>query len=140
MLPGTPNIKICLDCDGLIEEKVLLSGNTFGVDFYTDGKMEAPMLPEHHALFKCQHYQSLMWSDDLQIIDSDELDEQVNVMPYLIPNFDDYLYKLKDGICVRWLEDGDKVATRYVAYDSSCCIDSPRRRRGNACEIFRRNV
>jgi len=97
MLPGTPNIKICLDCDGLIEEKVLLSGNTFGADFYTDGKMEAPMLPEQHALFKCPHCQSLMWSDDLQIIDSDELDEQVNVMPYLIPNFDEYLYKLKDG-------------------------------------------
>ncbi len=97
MFPGTPNIKICLDCDDLIEEDVLLSGNTFGADFYTDGKMEAPMLPEQHALFKCPHCQSLMWSDDLQIIDSDELDEQVNVTPYLIPNFDEYLYKLKDG-------------------------------------------
>ena len=97
MFPGTPNIKICLDCDGLIKEGVLLSGNTFGADFYTDGKMEAPMLPEQHALFKCPHCQSLMWSDDLQIIDSDELDEQVNVTPYLVPNFDEYLYKLKDG-------------------------------------------
>ena len=96
-MPSIPNIKICAGCSGLIEEGVLLSGNTFGADFYTDGKMEAPMLPEQHALFKCPHCQSLMWSDDLQLIDPDALDEQANIMPYLVPNFDEYLHKLKDG-------------------------------------------
>ena len=47
---------------------------------------------------------------------------------------------MKDGVCIRWLEDGDKVTTRYVAYYSNYCIDSPRRRREYACDIFRRNV
>jgi len=112
MLPGILNIKICSNCGDLIGEDVLLSGNTFGADFYTDGKINAPMLPEHYVLFKCPHCQSLLWSDDLQI---SELDNQTNVAPYLTPSFNDYIYKLKEGDAGR--EEYLRVKAWHVGND-----------------------
>ena len=46
MLPGPTTIKRCPGCKGLLAEGTLASGNTLGATFWTDGKREAPMLPE----------------------------------------------------------------------------------------------
>jgi hypothetical protein len=53
---GTTIIKKCLECSGLIKEYTIMSGNTFGAIFWTDGKRDAPMLPDLPWLVKCPHF------------------------------------------------------------------------------------
>ena len=61
MMPGATIYRNCPSCEGLLIERTLLSGNTFGARFWTDGKMEAPMLPQYPALVRCAHCQKLLW-------------------------------------------------------------------------------
>ena len=46
MLPGPDMYKHCSSCHQLIIEETLMSGNTFGAIYWSDGKREAPMLPK----------------------------------------------------------------------------------------------
>lgn len=41
-----------------------MSGNTIGAKFWTDGKMEAPMLPEIPRITKCEKCSSVFWVKD----------------------------------------------------------------------------
>lgn len=78
MFPGTPIIKKCSECSGLIIKDSLLSGNTFGAIFWTDGKMEAPMLPDYPSLVKCPHCRSPVWLDRLESLDEINHFESMN--------------------------------------------------------------
>ena len=121
MLPGPIIIKKCPDCSGLIEENTILSGNTFGVKFWTDGKKDAPMLIEQPRLAKCPHCDFLVWTDELQVVGeikrrtfpelewSDKRNELVLVKskdeikyegatPYETPSFGEYLSKINEGV------------------------------------------
>ena len=69
MLPGPTIIKKCSACSGLIEKYTVTSGNTFGAIFWTDGKMEAPMLSDNPKLVKCPHCGSLIWIDALETVE-----------------------------------------------------------------------
>ena len=64
MLPGPTIIRRCSQCDQLIEESTIMSGNTFGATYWTDGKREAPMLPNTLWLVQCPHCQALAWLDE----------------------------------------------------------------------------
>ncbi|MCK5862112.1 MAG: hypothetical protein KAH38_06485 [Candidatus Hydrogenedentes bacterium] len=64
MLPGPVIIHECPVCSNLIEQNTLASGNTFGARFWTDGKMDAPMLPDQAWLVKCEHCSALVWLDE----------------------------------------------------------------------------
>jgi hypothetical protein len=66
MTPGTTFIKECAHCQGRIAEATIGSGNTFGAKFWSDGKMEAPMLPDHPRLAKCPYCKAFVWLDDLK--------------------------------------------------------------------------
>ena len=55
MMPGPILIKKCSACGGLIEEEILMSGNTCGAVYWTDGEHYAPMLPDTPELVKCPH-------------------------------------------------------------------------------------
>jgi hypothetical protein len=55
MLPGPNVIRQCNHCQKPFTEPTLMSGNTFGATFWTDGKQEAPMLPDMPWLVKCPH-------------------------------------------------------------------------------------
>jgi hypothetical protein len=46
-------IRECPHCKAHIVQEETLSGNTIGAKYYTDGKREAKMLPDHPALVKC---------------------------------------------------------------------------------------
>ena len=61
MMPGETIYRECPSCDGLLIERTLLSGNTFGARYWTDGKMDAPMLPQYPSLVRCAHCQTLLW-------------------------------------------------------------------------------
>ena len=60
-MPGETIYRECPSCDGLLIERTLLSGNTIGARYWTDGKMDAPMFPENPALVRCAHCQTLLW-------------------------------------------------------------------------------
>ena len=61
MMPGETIYRECPSCDGLLAQQTLLSGNTIGARYWTDGKMDAPMLPHYPALVRCAHCQHLLW-------------------------------------------------------------------------------
>ena len=63
MLPGPTLIRECPHCKGRFKEDTLTSGNTFGARFWTDGKMEANMLPETDWLVTCPNCLAPVWID-----------------------------------------------------------------------------
>jgi hypothetical protein len=68
MQPGPTLIKKCPHCLTLIKQDTTGSGNTFGATYWTDGKIEAPMLPEHFELVLCSHCEEPIWIDELDVI------------------------------------------------------------------------
>jgi hypothetical protein len=66
MLPGPDQIVACPACGGLAKYATLLSGNTFGARLWTDGKQEAPMLPQPPAVVKCRHCGGCYWLADAE--------------------------------------------------------------------------
>lgn len=68
MLPGPDNIIECPHCRGLAKISIIVSGNTFGAVRWTDGKMEAPMLPDQTKLTKCNNCDKFYWLEDAAII------------------------------------------------------------------------
>ncbi|RLB36823.1 MAG: hypothetical protein DRH12_15255 [Deltaproteobacteria bacterium] len=93
---GPTIIKKCSACSGLIEEYTILSGNTFYAKYWTDGKCEAPMLPDQPWLVKCPHCQSLIWIDEQEkVAEINELSLDTNAdydqaEPYDMPGLEDY--------------------------------------------------
>lgn len=61
MIPGESIIRRCPSCGGSIRQRTLVSGNTFGARLWTDGKMDAPMLPRYPPLVRCPHCAALLW-------------------------------------------------------------------------------
>ena len=61
MTPGPTMIRECSACGKHIAQQTTSSGNTFGARFWTDGKRDAPMLPDEPFLVKCQHCSALVW-------------------------------------------------------------------------------
>ena len=95
MFTGSSTIRKCEKCSHSFEEFSLISGNTCGATYWTDGRMEAPMLPEEQWLVKCPNCKSLLWVDEQKI--STEFDEKFNEpVPCLAPEFNDYIAKLQD--------------------------------------------
>ena len=98
---GPPLIKKCSSCSGLIQEKTLTSGNTFGAKYWTDGKREAPMLPDSLWLVKCPHCGALVWIDELKEVGTKNLfrpDQKYKLSkPYIAPGFKDYFDALKQS-------------------------------------------
>jgi len=74
MLPGPTIIRRCSACTKLIEQFTLNSGNTIGARFWTDGKRDAPMLPDELWLVKCQQSGALVWIDEQEQVGIVELE------------------------------------------------------------------
>ena len=100
MTPGPTLIKECARCRGLIEETTIGSGNTCGAKFWSDGKMEAPMLPDHPWLVKCPYCGAFAWLDELK--------EAGRVEPY-----DDTPEEFKDA----------RPYARLTLQDFHACLD-----------------
>jgi hypothetical protein len=63
MLPGPTIIRECPACNQYIKQVTFESGNPVGALFWTDGKMDAPMLPDQPWLVKCPSCKNLFWID-----------------------------------------------------------------------------
>ena len=57
-------------CQKPVKFSTIASGNTFGATFWTDGKREAPMLPDNPWLRKSPSEGILFWSDECEEIGS----------------------------------------------------------------------
>jgi hypothetical protein len=56
-------VRECPHCKAHVQEETV-SGNTIGATYWTDGKREAKMLPDHPWLAKCPACQGLFWVDE----------------------------------------------------------------------------
>ena len=101
MLPGPTIIKKCAECSSLILEETLMSGNTFGATYWSDGKCEASMLPDQPLFVKCPHCQTSLWIDELEEIGEAECyseDELYNdAKSYNTLSLKDYFIELIRG-------------------------------------------
>src|SRR6056297_3076523 len=61
MLLGPNYIYECPKCGNLVTVESIMSGNTFGAVFYSDGKHFAPMLPEFPDLTRCNNCHNFLW-------------------------------------------------------------------------------
>jgi hypothetical protein len=115
MLPGPTIIRQCPECGQQIEEWTLASGNTFGERFWTDGKQDAPMLPDQPWLVKCPQCRRLFWLDEAKQIGeveafADREDEFSSSRAYETPSETDYLTFLQNADLT--LEKEQYVRTR----------------------------
>ena len=62
-MPGPYVAKECSECSGHISMTGYLSYNSIGGMSYTDGKTEAPMLPEFYTVVRCPWCASVAWLD-----------------------------------------------------------------------------
>jgi hypothetical protein len=68
MYPGPTYIKNCPECSCKLEEPTWLSGNTIGAIHWTDGKTEAPMLPDLPQLVMCPDCDAFLWLANLEVV------------------------------------------------------------------------
>lgn len=64
MILGPYKILLCPHCQGYLKLATLISGNTFSARQWTDGKMEAPMLPLFPEITRCRHCEVIFWHKD----------------------------------------------------------------------------
>ena len=53
MIPGPDQVLQCPSCEAVMLQPTIRSGNTLDAVYYTDGYMDAPMLPQPAALVRC---------------------------------------------------------------------------------------
>ena len=105
MTLGPTIIRKCVSCGNLFSQRTIGSGNTFGATQWSDGKMDAPMLPDEPSLVKCPHCGNLIWIDEQEVVG--EIDgwrsrthanpSFENVASYETPTFNEYVVFLNDG-------------------------------------------
>jgi hypothetical protein len=125
MTPGPTLIRTCSACGKLIAEHTIRSGNTFGARFWSDGKRDAPMLPDAPWLVKCPHCAALIWIDEQELVGTmhpwEPLDGDMatfkDARPVAAPSLQDYFAALSmpmvDGRKERYL----RVHARWVGND-----------------------
>jgi hypothetical protein len=63
-------IRECPHCKAHVVQEETVSGNTIGATYWTDGKREAKMLPNHPLLAKCPVCAGLFWVDEAVEVDT----------------------------------------------------------------------
>jgi tetratricopeptide (TPR) repeat protein len=108
MLPGPDFIYKCPTCGQRIYRGSLSSGNTFNADFFSDGKMNAPMLPEFPKLTICPKCNTIFWIDKAEkIAERGNLSKRNNEeFKACFLNIEEYLSALNNKeICSRPYEE-----------------------------------
>ncbi len=105
MTPGPTLIMKAPGCKKPVKFSSIGSGNTFGATFWTDGKREAPMLPDEPWLRKSPSEGVLFWSDECEEIGQIDFFAYKNENPQWDdlefakePNQSDYFAALSNGI------------------------------------------
>jgi hypothetical protein len=72
MQPGPDEIRACPDCGKPFRTHTMLSGNTFGARYWSDGKCDAPMLPDYPSVGYCPHCRFILWVEDTTMIGEED--------------------------------------------------------------------
>jgi len=64
MIYGPNEIHKCPECGKLYIKRTLVSGNTTGARYYTDGKMVASLMEEFPQITKCKNCFTIFWLDN----------------------------------------------------------------------------
>jgi len=111
MIPGQTIIRECSACGKHIAERTIISGNNCGARYWTDGKEDAPFLPDLPPLIKCQHCDTLVWIEEQRQVGKikpcGKTRKFADARPASTPTFQDYVGFLGVGV-------DDKVKERYV--------------------------
>lgn len=70
MLPGPILYKKCFECSVIFKERAFGSGNTFGATYWTDGRMNAPMMVDDMSLAICPNCKTPVWLEELETVGS----------------------------------------------------------------------
>jgi hypothetical protein len=70
MKPGPDLIVACPSCGRRAKVPSLRSGNTFDARFWTDGKVDAPMLPRRPPIAPCKGCRRVFWWHDVVVGES----------------------------------------------------------------------
>lgn len=101
--PGPTLIKKCNRCDGLMKQRTIASGNNFGARYWTDGKVDTPMLPDTPMVVVCPHCGKVDWLKNFVEVGEipgprgfgvplPEYDLSFEDLPFIeVPTGDDYL-------------------------------------------------
>jgi hypothetical protein len=106
MTPGPTLIMKAPGCKKPVKFSTIASGNTFGATFWTDGKQEAPMLPDKPWLRRSPSEGVLFWTDQCEEIGridffhgGEEKNAEWKDLEYAEePSEADYLAALSSGI------------------------------------------
>lgn len=115
MTPGPTIVRECSACGKHIAQYTIGSGNTFGARFWTDGKRDAPTLPDEPWLVKCPHCSTLVWIYEQRQVGEIEpwgaggqgVKNFKDARPASAPTFSEYSAFLSDGV-------DDREKERYV--------------------------
>lgn len=61
MIPGPDQILACPRCDALHRRRTLATGNTLEMTRWSDGKVDAPMLPDLPKITRCHSCRRIFW-------------------------------------------------------------------------------
>ena len=130
MMPGETIYRECPSCAGLLAQRTLLSGNTIGARYWTDGKMEAPMLPANPALVRCAHCEILLWLPEAKAHEFATLPQMfetvADALNPITPTESDYLEAIETGLAP------DKEREIYCRVHAWHCFNDARRNERNA--------
>jgi hypothetical protein len=68
MTPGPNEILRLPDSSTLVKVRTIASGNTFGARRWTDGKLDAPMLPVRWPILRQPETGEVFWRDDCELV------------------------------------------------------------------------
>jgi len=121
-----------------MKQRTIASGNTLGAKYWTDGKVDAPMLPITPEVMACPHCRKVQWVNDLEEVGEipgprgfgvprPEYDKTFDHQPFIeLPFADDYLEFLKSEellndqeLYLRWMYWHLMNDSRRNAPDSS---------------------
>ncbi len=130
MIPGPMIIRACPQCDQQIRQTTLTSGNNIGARYWTDGKCDAPMLPDQPWLVKCPSCHKLFWIDEAKEhgeVDPFEYDDKKlsKLIDYEIPTEEDYLKYVSKGNLPEEKERYIRVKAWWIANDSLREVKKP---------------
>ena len=134
MTPGPTIIRECSACGKHIAQHTTGSGNTFGARFWTDGKRQAPMLPDQPWLVKCTHCNTLVWIDEQKQVGetdlwaSDSKEKFPDARPASTPTLQEYAHFIEAGV-------SDKNKERYLRLRAWWAGNDSRRETGQATPL-----